>query len=50
MDSGEIKKTSLLLVIAKFSQPVEVILMWVEARFGVHPLPPSARLKLLDAS
>jgi hypothetical protein len=27
---------SLLLVEAKVSQPVELILVWVEARFGVH--------------
>ena len=36
MGSSQVKKMSLLLVEAKVSQPVELILMWVEARFGVH--------------
>src|SRR5438270_13731670 len=36
MGSSQVEKMSLLLVEAKVSQPVELILMWVEARFGVH--------------
>ena len=36
MGSSQVEKMSLLLVEAKISQPVELILMWVEARFGVH--------------
>ena len=39
MDSSQVEKMSLLLVEAKVSQPVELILMWVEARFGVYLLP-----------
>ena len=36
MGSGHVNKTSLLLVVAKVSQPVEVLLMWIKGRFGVH--------------
>jgi len=36
MGSGQVEKMSLWLVEAKVSQPVELILMWVEPRFGVH--------------
>src|SRR6266567_5805389 len=36
MCSYQVKKTSLLLVVAKVSQPVEVLLMWIKGRFGVH--------------
>lgn len=38
MGSSQVKKTSLLLVETKVSQPVELILMWVGARFGVYLL------------
>src|SRR5260370_4668382 len=44
MGSGQVEKRSLLLVVAKVSQPVEVIVMWVEGRFGVHPVASSVRL------
>jgi hypothetical protein len=36
MGSSQVEKMSLLLVEAKVSQPVELMLMRVEARFGVH--------------
>jgi len=43
MGSSQVKKTSLLLVVAKVSQPVEVIPMWIEGRFGVHAVASSIR-------
>lgn len=39
MGSSQVKKMSLLLIEAIVSQPVELILMWIEARFGVYLLP-----------
>jgi hypothetical protein len=43
MCSGQEKKTSLLLVVANVSQPVEVILMWIKGQCGVHAVASSVR-------
>ena len=44
MGSGQVKKTSFLLVVTRVSQPVEVILMWIEGGFGVHAVASSIHL------
>jgi len=44
MGSCQVKKTSLLPVVAKVSHPVEVILMWIDGRFGVHAVASSVHL------
>ena len=40
MGRGQVKKTSLLVVVARVLQPVEVILMWIEGSLASMRLPP----------